>query len=376
MNVDLETEFPLEPELSYLNHAAVSPWPQRTVQAVTAFARANLRRGSQDYLQWLETEKRLRERLGRLINAPSADIALLKSTSEGLSVIAHGLPWRSGDNVVIPSEEFPSNRIVWESLRRYGVEVRYAGLSATASPEDAVMELTDERTRLVSVSAVQYASGLRMDLHALGRACAAHEILFCVDAIQWLGALPFDAAAVGAAFVVADGHKWMLGPEGLALFYCRPDVREQLQLHQFGWHMVEHAGEFDRADWEPASDARRFECGSPNLLGAHALEASLSLLEDVGMETVAAQIADITAYLVERIDQRAELTLLSPAAAARRAGIVTFSHRRHDPAHLYRYLMERKVMCAQRGGGIRFSPHFYTSTRTIDRALALVEQCP
>lgn len=376
MTIDLEAEFPLDPELVYLNHAAVSPWPQRTEQAVAAFAHGNTRRGSQDYMQWLETEQRLRQRLGRLINAVPSDIALLKSTSEGLSVIAHGLEWRPGDNVVIPEQEFPSNRIVWESLRRYGVEIRYADLDSGASPEDALMGLTDRRTRLVSVSAVQYASGLRMDLCALGAACSAADILFCVDAIQWLGALPFDANQIQAAFVVADGHKWMLGPEGLALFYCRADLRDQLQLRQFGWHMIEHAGEFDRVDWQPASDARRFECGSPNLLGAHALEASLSLLEDVGVDRVAERIGVITAYLVERIESSAHLHLLSPVAAERRAGIVTFAHHQHAPADLYRHLMEHRVMCAQRGGGVRFSPHFYTSTQQIDRALAIIERCP
>ncbi len=373
MNIDLDAEFPLDPALSYLNHAAVSPWPQRTVRAVTTFAQANGRYGSQGYMEWLNTETRLRQRLGRLINAAPTDIALLKSTSEGLSTVAHGLEWHAGDNVVIPEEEFPSNRIVWESLRRYGVEVRYANLHGESSPERALMALADHRTRLLSVSAVQYASGLRMDLAELGSACAESDILFCVDAIQWLGALPFDSQRIQAAFVVADGHKWMLGPEGLALFYCRPDVRDRLKLLQYGWHMTAYPGEFDRKEWQPALDARRFECGSPNLLGAHALEASLSLLEDVGLENVAQRIASITAYLIDRIRQHPQLELLSPAAPERRAGIVTFAHTRHDPTQLYQHLMAHKVMCAQRGGGIRFSPHFYTSTRQIDQALASVE---
>ncbi len=373
MNIDLDAEFPLDPTLSYLNHAAVSPWPQRTVRAVTTFAQANGRYGSHGYMEWLNTEARLRQRLGRLINAAPADIALLKSTSEGLSVVAHGLEWQAGDNVVIPDEEFPSNRIVWESLRRYGVEVRYANLDGDSSPERALMALTDHRTRLLSVSAVQYASGLRMGLAELGSACAESGILFCVDAIQWLGALPFDSQQVQAAFVVADGHKWMLGPEGLALFYCRPDVRDRLRLSQYGWHMTEFPGEFDRKEWRPAVDARRFECGSPNLLGAHGLEASLSLLEEVGVETVAQRIAQITDYLIQRIERHPQLALLSPAAPERRAGIVTFTHTAHRPEQLYCHLMEHRVMCAQRGGGIRFSPHFYTSTRHIDRALEVLE---
>lgn len=373
MTLDLATEFPLDPELTHLNHAAVGPWPRRTADAVAAFAAANVRHGSQAYPQWLETEHRLRARLGRLIQAPADDVALLKSTSEGLSVIAHGLDWHDGDNVVIPRQEFPSNRIVWESLQRYGVEVRYADLNP-AEPEQALLQQTDRRTRLLSVSGVQYGTGLRMDLESLGQACKTRGILLCVDAIQWLGALPFDGQAIEPAFVVADGHKWMLGPEGVALFYCRADLRERLELHQFGWHMVEHPGEFDRLEWAPATTARRFECGSPNLLGTHALEASLSLLEEVGMGEVSRRLADTVDYLVERIIRHPHLRLLSPADPGRRAGIVTFAHDRHDPAQLYRYLMDRGVLCAQRAGGIRFSPHFYTATAHIDRALELIDR--
>lgn len=373
MLINLETEFALDPDLVHLNHAAVGPWPQRTANAVAAFASANVRRGSRDYAQWLQTEQRLRVRLGRLIHAAPEDVALLKSTSEGLSVIAHGLRWDDGDNVVIPRQEFPSNRIVWESLRRYGVEVRYVDVRDTDDPEQALLTAADRRTRLLSVSAVQYGTGLRMDLHRLGRDCTQRGILLCVDAIQWLGALPFDAEAIAPAFVVADGHKWMLGPEGLALFYCRPDLRQQLTLHQYGWHMVRDAGDFDRVDWEPAADARRFECGSPNLLGAHGLEASLSLLEEVGMATVAQRLASVTGYLIERIQQHPKLTLLSPAAPERRAGIVTFRHQHHAPDALYRHLMAHGVLCAQRAGGIRFSPHFYTPTERIDRALELID---
>lgn len=373
MTVDLATEFALASELIHLNHAAVGPWPQRTANAVAAFADANVHHGSQAYPQWIETEQRLRERLARLIRVAPEDIALLKSTSEGLSVIAHGLSWNDGDNVVIPKQEFPSNRIVWESLRRYGVEVRYADVN-DPDPEQALLALSDRHTRLMSVSAVQYGNGLRMDLARLGQACRTRGILLCVDAIQWLGALPFDAEAIEPAFVVADGHKWMLGPEGLALFYCRPDLREALTLHQFGWHMVQHPGEFDRPEWEPARDARRFECGSPNLLGAHGLEASLSLLEEVGMDTVAQGLSEVTAYLVERIQRHPSLVLLSPADPQRRAGIITFRHQHHDSGALYRYLMERQVLCAHRAGGVRFSPHFYTAHDRIDRALDLIDR--
>lgn len=365
-------EFPLDESIVYLNHAGIAPWPARTARAVQRFAEDNARHGARGCAHWHQIEQRLRGRLQRLINAPAPDdIALLKSTSEGLSVVAHGLDWRAGDNIVIPQGEFPSNRIVWESLARYGVELREADLDAEETPELALMELCDERTRLISVSGVRYDSGLRLDLETLGQFCRDEEILFCVDAIQWLGALPFDVQRVRADFVAADGHKWMLGPEGVALLYVRPELRDELRLRQYGWHMVEHAGEFERREWRAARSARRFECGSPNMLGIHGLEASLALLEEVGIDNVARKVFNNTGYLIDTISQRPGAALLTPLSPERRSGIVTFRLDGVDMAALHARLIERGVMCARRGGGIRFSPHFYHTTEELDRALAL-----
>jgi cysteine desulfurase / selenocysteine lyase len=365
-------EFPLDPELCHLNHAGVAPWPRRAVEAVRRFAEVNGTLGSEPYPEWLAVEQRLRERLARLLGAGSAaDIALAKSTSEALSIVAYGLDWRPGDSVVGIAEEFPSNRIVWESLASRGVAWRGLELAGSADPEADLLALCDERTRVVAVSWVQYARGLRLDLPRLAALCHARSILLCVDAIQGLGALPFDLAETQADFVVADGHKWMLGPEGLALLYVRPELRDRLVLHQFGWNMVENRGDYERRDWAPAHSARRFECGSPNFLGIHALEASLSLIEDLGLPRIAAAIEERVDHLIGRIDGLG-LELLSPRAPERRAGIVTFRAPGLDSALLHRRLMEQRVLCAQRGGGIRFCPHCYTPIAVIDRAMDLV----
>ncbi|HUX31607.1 MAG TPA: aminotransferase class V-fold PLP-dependent enzyme [Thiobacillus sp.] len=372
---DYSDEFPLDPGLIYLNHAALSPWPRRTAMAVQKFAEENLRHGAQHYPRWLETEARLREQCRDLLNAPAAeDIALLKSTSEALSVVAHGLAWQAGDNVVISDQEFPSNRIVWQSLQDDGVETRRVDLTCGASPEQALAACMDARTRLLAVSSVQYASGLRLDLDQLGTLCRKRGVLFCVDAIQSLGALPLDVQACGADFVMADGHKWLLGPEGCAVFYVRPQVRERLKLRQFGWHMVEDHLDFSRQDWEVAAGARRFECGSPNMLGIHALSASLALLAEVGMDEVAARVLSNSAYLIEALSKLSGIEILTSPQPGRYAGIVTFRHKRVDPADLHRRLLARKVICAQRGSGARFSPHFYITQTQLEAAVAVVEE--
>ena len=373
----IKTEFNLSDELMYLNHAAVAPWPERTKQAVCDFASENAHFGSKNYLKWVEHESELRSMLATLINAPSSnDIALLKSTSEALSVVAHGLDWNAGDNVVISDQEFPSNRIVWESLSSYGVELNQVDLSSAKSPEVALINACDDHTRLLAISSVQYATGLRMDLPMLGEFCRQHQIFFCIDAIQSIGALQFDVQQYKADFVMADGHKWMLGPEGLALFYCRAELREQVKLHQYGWHMVEHAHDFTRTDWEPAKSARRFECGSPNMLGVHALRASISLLLEVGMSSVEQNLLERTEFVFNEINRSDNLQLVSQTEAGRFAGISTFSHNSADPELLYRWLMSKGVMCAPRGGGIRFSPHFYTPLSTIKSAVHLADNYP
>ncbi len=372
--IHITDEFPQIVDLRYLNHAAVAPWPRRAARAVSAFAEQNATLGARDYPQWLTVERSLRQRLKRLLNAPSSgDVALVKNTSEALSFVAFGLDWKRGDRIVISDEEFPSNRVVWEALRPLGVEVVQVSLKGD-DPEGDLLAACGPRVRLMAISAVQYASGLRLDLARLGEGCEQRDVLLCIDAIQQLGALPFDVQHNRCAFAMADGHKWMLGPEGLGVFYCRSDLRDQLKLHEYGWHMLEHAGDYDRTDWEPARSARRFECGSPNLLGAMALEASLSLLEEVGMERVAAELDERIEWLCQGLGDLDGVDILSPTTPDRRAGILTFRLQGWDNAALFERLKAEQVVCALRGGGIRFSPHFYTPQRVIDETVALLQE--
>ena len=368
-------EFQLDDSIVYLNHAAVSPWPRRTADAVRAFAAENLAWGSRRYPEWVKTENHLREQLQTLINASSKDeIALLKNTSEALSVVAYGLSWQAGDKVVISDQEFPSNRIVWESLEKYGVKTVAVDLSSGDTPEAALIASLDDHTRLLSISSVQYGTGLRLDLDILGSACRERRILFCVDAIQSLGAIAFDVQSCQADFVMADGHKWMAGPEGIALFYCRAGSMDRLDLKQYGWHMVEHMSDYSRTTWEVAHSARRFECGSPNMTGIHALHASLELLLEVGMATIQQRVLENTRFMLDFFNRFPDrFAVLTPQTAEQHAGIVTFRPLRETPESLHGMLMSANIACALRGGGIRFSPHFYTPRKKLCRALALLE---
>ena len=375
MTNDLSTEFNLDDNVIYLNHAAVAPWPVRTEKAVNAFCRENVTIGSKKYAHWLTVENRLKNQLAQLINAPSVDeIALVKNTSEALSFVAYGLDWATGDKVVTSDEEFPSNMIPWESLANQGVRVNKVHLKDADDPTAALISQLDDQTKLLTISSVQYASGLRVDLERLGHACQDKGILFCIDAIQSIGAFPVDVQKYNADFMMADGHKWMLGPEGLGVFYCRQSAINKLKLTQYGWHMVEEMGNYDNPEWTTASSARRFECGSPNMLSIHALSASISLLLDIGMDTVSREVIKRGQYVIEKVLQNPSLELLTNPDNDGN-NIIVFKSKNGSTDSLFDDLTARQVVCAKRGGGIRFSPHFYTPFEVIDRAFALIEQC-
>jgi len=246
--------------------------------------------------------------------------------------------------------------------------ISQSGPNATQYPEKAIIELMDVNTRLLSISAVQYASGLRMNLELLGKACKSYHALFCIDAIQQIGALQFDVQAIDADFVIADGHKWMLGPEGLALFYCKQSSMQALELQQFGWHMVEDLYNFnDIQNWQPANTARRFECGSPNTLTTHALQASVGLLLERGMHTIEQAVLSNVQTLIKLFSQLDGVSILSPTDITRHAGIFTFNKAAVDSQQLYNFLVNKGVVCAPRGDGVRFSPHYHNQVAEFEQ---------
>jgi selenocysteine lyase/cysteine desulfurase len=365
------SQFPiLENDAPYLNHAAVGPWPRCTAEAVKAFADENMRQGSNGYMDWVRREQELRKDLAELTGAPSAaDIALLKNTTECISAVAWGLDWNPGDSIVLPAREFPSNRLPWLAQEKRGVEVREVDIRRTEDAEGALLAAMDASTRLLTVSSVQWADGLRLDLERLGGECKRRGVLFFVDAIQQLGALPVDVVACHADFLAADAHKWLLAPEGIAVFYSHPEARDRLQLLQRGWNMVDKPWIFDRDEWEPSATARRFEAGSPNSTGQAALHASVRLLLDFGMDTVSGRILENTDFLLRNLADIDGIHVTSRTAAERRSGIVSFQHPTTAPDAIYQALRDQGISCAVREGSVRISPHFYQGENELEELL-------
>lgn len=368
-------QYPIMNHGLYANHAAIAPWPRVTADAVAEFARENAEVGPEKYNRWLLRETQLRRNLAIMLNAGGAnDIALLKNTTEGICTVANGIDWRRGDNMVLPLGEFPSNRLPWLALEQKGVEIREVDIRSGANPEQALLSRFDKNTRLLSVSAIQWTDGLRLDLRTLGRACHQDKVLFFVDAIQQLGAIQIDVEACNIDFLAADGHKWLLAPEGLAVFYCRQGIREQLALQQHGWHMADNPYQFDRQEWIPSQAAVRFEAGSPNTLTQAAMFASVDLLLATGMAQIELLVTQNSVQLSDSLSNMRGVELVRPFTAERASGIVSFIPTGKDPVSYQKTLKDHGLICAVRGSGIRLSPHYYQAGKPVLEMLDVIER--
>lgn len=356
-------------ERIYLDHAGVAPLSGPAAEAVAEAAADMARNGWLNSKRWGRLVERGRVLFARMIGAAPGDIAYVKNTSQGLLLAANSLPLREGDNVVVFHGEFPANVYPWLALAHRGVEARWVRPESDRRiPPDLVAAAMDSRTRVVALSAVQFASGFRADLGAIGDLCRARGAYFVVDMIQGAGAVPMDVSETPFDIGAADGHKWLLGPEGIGYLYCRPEILDQLAPTYMGWNSVRNAYDFEHYDPTPRPDARRFEEGSLNILGACGLAASVELLEGWGRDWVFARILELTHHVAEEVRRRG-WELLSPMKhREERSGIVIFRVPGRDPGALVKSLASGGVLCAARGGGIRFSPHAYNTEDEIDEA--------
>lgn len=363
--MDLAAEFPILQDRIFLNHSAVAPLPTRSAEALRRWSAEAQTEVGGAWVNWAAYLRETRQNLARFIGATSDEIAFAHNTTHGLLCVANSLPWRPGDNVLIAEHEFPANVYPWKNLAARGVGLRVVPEAEGRFRVEDFEARMDGRTRLVSVSLVQYSTGYRMPVEGLAEVCRSRGILLCVDAIQALGALPVDVGKLGCDFLVADGHKWLLAPEGLGLLYIRRPVLDEMNDAMTGW-----AGRMTPGDYEDVNQplrpmAMRFEEGSHAMALVAAFGHSLSLLQDFGITEVWRQIEVLTGRLAEGLD-RAGFHVVSPRGEGERSGIVSFSGPWEDPKAWVRRLEERKIYVAARRGWLRASPHFYNQASQID----------
>lgn len=365
--------FPILRHWDFFNHAGVSPLPRVSADAMRRYAE---QAETTVYLhsQWYQDMDKLREVCAALINAHPDEVALVKNTSEGISIVANGIDWRAGDVIVTTAVEYPANIYPWMELQRSrGVklvlvpeEVDEHG--ANAVPLERLIEAaSDPKCRMVTVSHVQFASQQRLDVERLGRFCRQSGKLFCVDAIQSIGIIPVDVRSMNIDFLAADGHKWMMGPEGAGFFYCRRELIEQARPGLVGWANVVNALDYGSYDYTLRPDAQRFECGSNNVAGFLALKASLELLRSIGIENVSARMKLLTDHLARGVAGKG-YRVLSPRAHDQWGGGVCFASDRHEHKPIVVNLRKQhRTEIALREGRLRASPHFYNTVEQLDR---------
>ena len=361
--------FPVSEEVVYLDHAGVAPISTRAQEALQRYAAEATRHGAFRYAFYETEVERVRGRAAALLGALPEEIAFVKNTSEGLGLVAAGLDWQRGDQVVTCDLEYPSNVYPWWSLRERGVETLMLRSRDGRLPLESVSEaLANPRTRLLALSSVQFGNGLRSDLETLGRICSERGVLFCVDAIQSLGCLPLDVASSEIDFLAADGHKWLCSVEGCGVFYCSRRVLDRVTPRVVGWRSVTDNHDFDSYHMELQPSAGRFEEGTPNTPGIFALGAAIDLLLELGIDAVGQRVLELTDRLVAGLGERG-IEVLSPRGPGEASGIVSFRLANEAPERTAARLRGRGISVVVRRGGVRASPHFYNDESEIDRLL-------
>jgi selenocysteine lyase/cysteine desulfurase len=310
-----------------------------------------------------------RARIARFIGAQPGTIAVLRNTGDGANVIAAGFPWETGDEVILPDNEFPANAQPWLPVRKRGVNLHFIESARERLTPDVLRKHISPRTKVVTVSWVSFEDGYRHDLSSLAEIAHAHGALFCVDAIQGLGAFPVDVQACGIDALYCGGAKWMLALQGVSFLYVAPHVLDRLDLASPGWRSVEDMWNFLAYDQPLIPDATRFEGGTPNFIGALSLEQSIDVMERAGTQRIAAHVLALTERLVDGL-RAAGMEIRTIRSQSESSGIVLFRPPGGDPVALGKALQHEGIVTTYRANGIRVAPHGYNTAEEID---ALVE---
>ena len=368
---NIRKNFPVTDEVIFFDHARVAPLPERLRKMITAFVDDATDFGTVHYETWMLELECARKKFAQLINADMDEVAFIKNTSEGISIVANGFDWQSGDNVVIPDIEFPANVYPWWNLKQRGVETRMVKSIEGRVLFDDLAQQVDDRTRILSISSVECNSGFRSDLNRIGSFCREKGVLFFVDAIQSLGVLPMDVKKDYIDFLSADGHKWMLSVEGLGGFYISKEVINRIRPVTIGWGNVVKAENFMDYDFTLKKDAKKFEEGTHNTMGIHAFGAALGLLLEAGIDNIESRVMNLGDCIIAELHRR-NIKIYSSTILEERSGNVSFTLKKNVDL-LYSFMMENKVKLTVRDGLVRLSPHFYNNEDEILKVFDLLD---
>ncbi|TPF75588.1 aminotransferase class V-fold PLP-dependent enzyme [Brucella gallinifaecis] len=361
--------FPIKDKRIYLNNASIGALSSPVVASVERFLENCRDNGRNDYPHWCShADTVIKDRVAKLIGAKRSEIAFVKNTTEGLVNVANGLSWNEGDNVIIADFEYPSNVYCWMKLAAKGVSIRWVKNRDGRVLVDDIRALMDEKTRLVSLSAVQFTNGFRQDLEQTSALCKEHGVLLNLDAIQWVGALEMDVVKYGVDFMAFGGHKWMLAPVGTGIFFCRKEVLELLDPPSVGYHSVDRGEDHLEYLLEYRPNAGRFEEALVNFPGIWGLDAAVHLQLQLTPRAIEKHIYSLNSHAAEGL-KRKGYQISSPFADHERSGNLSFLHPSISPADIDKKLQAAGIDLAQRGGRLRISPSYYNDIAEIDQLL-------
>jgi len=363
VNDEVRKEFPELRDITYINNAAVSLMPLGSRNAMTNSLKDRSLTGEKRTDLRNQRELNVRTKLARLVNASVDEICMVSNTSEGLNIIARGLDLREGDNVVLADCEFPGNVLPWLNLQKTGVGVKVVRTQYGEDPTDNILSTVDENTKVVTVSFVEWIDGFKFNLEEIGRFCAQRDILFVVDAIQGAGALKLDVKSARISFLSAGGFKWLLSPNGTGFIYVAKKIRDRIDLTYLSYLSITDSPMEFNFDFTLRDDATRFRLGSISDTGIAAMEKSLDLILEAGIEGIENHILFLTGYAAENLEKKG-YNVLSNMGPEHRSGILTFGGR--DIRKKYDELLAHDIIVSFRKEWIRISPHFYNNEDDIN----------
>lgn len=371
---EFRRQMPAAERWAYFEHSAVSPLPATTRDAIGRWLSEATLEGANAWGRWDRRLQEVRSTAAKMVGASEEEIALVHSTTEGISFVAEGFPWQEGDNVVIPADEFPANQYPWLNLASRGVDVR------RVPPDNGRLDLNrlesacDERTRIVALSWVGYLSGWRTDLNAAAEIAHRRGALLLADVIQGLGVFPLDVRETPIDFFATEGRKWLLSPEGTGLLYIRHEHLAKLRPLCVGWNSVSHANDYSRIELKLKDSAGRYEGGAPNSVGFIGMGASLDLLTSFGPEAISQRVLEITDRCCEELQRLGAVIHSVRDRRENCSGIVTFELPGCDSLSLRKFCAQRHVSISCRLGRLRISPHAYIDDTDIDRLIAALDE--
>lgn len=370
---DIRTLFPyIKNDIIYFNHAATGPFSTLLVNAINKILKEKSERNIDDFNSFKDVAVETKSIIASMLNTVPERLAFTDNTTNGLNFLAQSIQWKKGDRILLNDIEFPANVYPFLNLKRIGVEVDFVKSDNGKVTADMIIDAIKPGTKLISVSYVQFLSGYRIDLEKIGKHCKDNDIIFSVDAIQALGAVKLDVEKSNIDFLSCGTQKWLLGFQGLAFIYLNEKLQRKIIPANIGWLSVNNAWNLLDYQIDLKTTADVFQGGTINVLGVYALNASLKLFNDFNFNEVEKRVLENSKYFLTKLASIGINGLLLNSNESELAGIVTFKIK--DPDLVVKKLEQNKIICSQRVGMIRFSPHFYNIFDEIDRVVDVLQK--